>query len=395
MSDMTELKKVNVIGDTTLPEPLVDGYLITAAMLSRGLDMLCLPRQVTIGSQENQEVAFTHGVPGSSSLAGVTYAQDRRVRRSLLQRAKIAVPTGATFSYKGTLDRLRYARKVGYPVVVKESIYDTYNELGQVAHNKKQLNAIIAEMRQDTNGGEASAASITRAAYSLTGLLQNEVGEDGQEMRHASHRYLLEKVVAGQLLRILVSHGEALSALQRPKGGMWSGSCVMQQLHPHWCDLAVKAVAAIPHLHTAAVDIVVPEPTVGPENQQGAVIELHERTQFVTYANASLELAKKLASKVLEKEASLQGITLKNEVKRVKIQLLAENLLHTDTVIPKIENCCQSIDIAGKLNVTDPVEGIVEGELSGSPEAIAYLIEAIINGMFGHRAMAVEIKVSF
>lgn len=394
MSNMNELKEVNVIGDVSLPEPLVDGYLLTVAMLARGLDMLCLPRQVTIGSQQSNEVAFSHGVPGSSSLAGVTYAQDRRVRRSLLQRAKVAVPPGATFSYKGNLDRLRYARKIGYPVIVKESIYDTYDELGQVANNKKALNRIINEMRQDINGGEASAASITRAAYSLTGLLQNEVGEDGQEVRHASHRYLLEKVVPGQRVRILVSHGEVLAAIQQPKGGEWSDSHAIEQPNPTWCDVAIKAVAAIPHLNTAAVDLAIPEPTASSENQKVTVIELHERTQLVTYAHASLSLAQSLANQVLEKEAQVQNVALKKLTPQVSIKLLAENLLHTDTVIPKIESCCRNINVAGKLSVTDPVEGIVEGELSGSPEAVAYIIEAIVNGLFGHRAMAVEIQSS-
>src|SRR5690606_24508975 len=79
---------------------LHDGYEIHRAALCRGLDVMLYPRQVltTRAPAGGAELSFAHGVPGTSTQSGVTFAQDRQMRREMQAAAGLPVPPGATFA---------------------------------------------------------------------------------------------------------------------------------------------------------------------------------------------------------------------------------------------------------------------------------------------------------
>src|SRR5690625_1231069 len=147
---------------------LRDGYEVHAAALRRGMNVVLYPRQVLVASdQSGEELAFVHGVPETSSLGPVTYAQDKRMRRALLERAGLPVPRGTTFSVgRGVAGAKKFAERIGYPVVVKPAIGDNAIETFADLQTEEQFDAAIDRLRIPPSERE----TFTRAAYGLTEL---------------------------------------------------------------------------------------------------------------------------------------------------------------------------------------------------------------------------------
>src|SRR5690625_5006925 len=84
----------------------LDTFYLHRAAIDAGYETILFPGQVLVlrakksNSAErggHSDIVFVEGVPPSSTLSGVSYTQERRVRRALLQRRGIPVPRGATF----------------------------------------------------------------------------------------------------------------------------------------------------------------------------------------------------------------------------------------------------------------------------------------------------------
>ncbi len=376
-----------------LPDALWDGYEVHATLLAHGLTCALYPRQVLIahGQDEAHELSFTHGLPESSRLGSVTYSQDKRMRRALLERAELPVPKGGTFSMgRGLKGAYRFASSIGYPVVVKPAVGDNGIETYPNVADPEELDVAIDQLRTPP----AQRPDFTRAAYGLTEL--REPGEkDGRIVVPPGYRFLIEKQAHGQYLRVLVAFGKVLSMVlceRDPSTKRLTAVGEVADVHPSIVQLALKAVRAVPGLSVGSVDIVASDVRESSTSQNAVIVELSERPGLAIQAQISEELSSALAAEMVGEHAEASGVDLGQVHESVTVRWMAE-------AVPDLHGCVEALTQTAaelglqdaKFTAADRVEGLVRGELSGDPRAIARISEALLEGTLqGHRAMLVE-----
>jgi hypothetical protein len=376
-----------------IPPALRDGYEVHRAALRHGLDVTLYPRQVMMARPPGggPELSFVHGVPESSTLAAVTYAQDKRMRRELLQRAGLPVPEGASFAIGREFDRARqFATTIGYPVVVKPAVGDNMNEVLAGLRDQRALTEAISYLRTP----EIERPTFTRAAYALTLLLEPDE-EEGRAVAPAGYQFLLERHVCGEYLRLLVLAGELVSALHLP-GGLPGAADrpnrdVTDEIHPSLRDLAMRAAAAVPGLAVVAVDVVLTDHQQPVSAQPHWIVELSERPWLAAHAAGSEQLSRDLGEAILGQQARASAVTLPPARDKVAIRFRVDGATDPDGVVTAIATAIDEARLAGIVDVADRVDGTVAGTVDGDPGNIAHTFELLLAGqLHGQRGMLVE-----
>lgn len=396
-----------------LPSVIQDGLFIHSAILARGLDALVLPRQVLlsgVAGEEPGEVSFVHGIPQASTLAGVTYAQDKRIRRNLQARADLSIPEGATFSYRGLSDARLYAERLGYPLVLKEAVGENPTEQITGITDADRFNSAVRELRMLPGKRSAAASSLTRSAYALTGLLDMEEDEDGNKLAAAATRFLVEREVRGTYMRFLLLGEEVVGMLHFPEGTRRAGASgdgaelTPRRLelavetrrwkflgkvrweggvHPGFVTIARRAMQAVPGLRLGYVDIVATDMSLAPEEQSHWVVELSERPRLEVFSRAEAGWGEQLADRIVVFEAGRVGVPLGEIRDRVTLQLRAESVPDVKTFVPLLVTAARQLRLRGHASIDDPVEGTLDALVEGPPAAVATLAEAIMGGGLG------------
>src|SRR5690625_3611973 len=379
----------------TFPElgaDLWDGYEVHAAALRRRLDVVLYPRQILIASDHTgTELAFVHGVPETSSLGPVTYAQDKRMRRALLERASIPIPRGTTFSVgRGVDNAKRFAEKIGYPVVVKPAVGDNAIETFADLQTEDEFDAAVDKLRVPPSERE----TFTRAAYGLTEL--REPGEeDGRVVVPPGYRFLVEDHVYGQYVRFLVLYGEVHSAIHCPGSPSLEytrpNRDLGDEVHPTIQQMAVEALAALPGVTGGAVDIVLTDHQRAATEQELWVVEVSERPGLTVQAAISDELSAKYGGVILEGSAANRGAELKPKSDSIVVDWRAEAVPETANAVGALKAFCQAHGLDDEIEVRDEVEGTVGGRIAGAAHLVARLSELLVDGQLdGHRGMLAE-----
>jgi hypothetical protein len=361
---------------------LADGTYVLAAALEAGLHVELFPRQIMTCWEPNapeQRRSFVHGIPDSSTLSAVTYAQDKRVTRALLERAALPTTTAATFSFRGRRAARRYATRIGYPVHVRLAMVDSVTTTVHTARNRRALTAAISDLRRLRDDSTAAATNLRRSAYSLTGLLEPEIDEDGSRLWARSTRFVVERQPKGaRALHALVVDGDPLAAFEVPHFRETTRRPVaVADLTGDELDLISRASRAIAGLGVARVELVTSLRRRGSESRRHRVRDVGERPGLADFDELrpgwGPELAMRLVGPVLERDAvrtdgherslSLSGVS---EVERLA------RLLENDMV-----------DL-----VTDPVEGTLAGSWRGDISSLGNLLSRLLGpGVEGIRAM--------
>jgi D-alanine-D-alanine ligase-like ATP-grasp enzyme len=376
-----------------LPSVLTDGYLVLCAVLARRLDALLLPRQVLLAGPPGKvgAISFVHGVPESSTVAGVTHAQDKRLRRFLLNQAKLPTPPGITFSSRGSRDVQRFISRYGYPVVLKEVIGENPSAKSDNITNAKELERAISQMRVRSADQLSPARSFVTSAYAES-ILNLDVDENGNKVISPSARLLIEKSVSGSYIRCLVCDNRVLAAIEIHSSG---NECkhVLDYLHQDFKTAALHAASVIPGLSVASIDFVVEDPTRSPKEQAYYVVELCERPRLDSYMRASIGVGIKLADELLRYQANRSSIQVQDSTNRIAVLVRAENLPDPSALLPWLRDVSNGLGLTGILRNEDPIEGVIEGHIEGSPSIIALLLEALMSGVhFGQRATATDVR---
>lgn len=392
---MSTLQIAPTVVSDPLPAHLRDGYEIHRAALRYGLDVTLYPRQVLMARHPDggPELAFIHGIPQSSTLAAVTYAQDKHMRRELLARAGLPVPEGATFAMRDADQARSFAQTIGYPVVVKPAVGNNTTEVLHAADEAALERAI-----QYLQIPEEQRPTFTRAAYGLT-LLQELREEDGKAVAPASYSFLVERRVAGQYLRFLVLADEVISVVHcrhgQPGSPDGSNVDVGDRVHPSLADVAVRAAHTLPGLTVVAVDIVVGDYTRPVGEQQAWIVETSERPWLVVQANVSAQHAEECAERILRYSATSHACRLDDPADEVRVSFHAEGLVRPDAAVDAIVAASAELGLEATAQVADQVEGTISGHLRGTPGAVAKICELLVGpGVNGQRAMLVEARQS-
>lgn len=381
-------QSVPLAAGPAVPADLRDGYEVLRAALRHGLDVSLYPRQVLmVATADGEEFAFVHGVPDTSTLAAVTYAQDKRMRRELLQRAGLPVPAGASFAIGREVDRAkRFARSVGYPVVVKPTVGDNLSEILPAA-NEKELSRAIEYLRRP----EVERPTFTRTAYALTLLLEPDE-EDGRSVAPAKYQFMVEQRPPGDRLRILLIDGEVSSALRLSNDlakPAWQD--VTEDLHQSLRDLAVKAALTVPGLTVVALDLSVADHT-RPAGAEVYIMDFSERPMLATQAAVSEGLAQRLGEQILLSRAAGNGLqpTPREEA---SVEFTIEGATNAPAAVAAICERANASGLVGHLTVVDQVEGRAEGHIQGDPAEVALLFELLLAGQIDReRAMLVRAR---
>ncbi len=378
----------------SFPPAMLDSYLVLCAVLARKLDALLLPRQVLLAGPAGREVgalSFVHGVPSASSVAGVTHTQDKRLRRMLLNMAELPTPPGITFSSRGSKNLQQFVSRTGYPFVLKAAIGENPSfKIDNIA-NEEQLMTAISRLRLRSEDQLSPARSLIISAYAED-MLNFEEDELGKRIAPPHARLLIEKRVSGRYIRCLVCGDRVLAAIEIDKTGPEQCLEVLGRLHEDFRNVALRAASVVPGLSVASVDLVVEDLAREPGRQSYYIVELSERPRLDSYMEASPELGRVLADALLSYEAERSSCSLQDPADEISIRMRAESLSDPNALLPLFRDTCNALRLSGSIELTDPVEGIVEGHIQGAPSAAALVMQALMSGVhFGQRAVAADI----
>lgn len=380
-------------GQYQIPAHLYDGYQVHRAALARGLHVLVLPRQVLLAGRSSavpSEVSFTHGVPEASTVSAVTYAQDRRLRRAMLERAGVSVPRGATFTWKGVDAAARWASEVGYPVVVKEVVGENPARSVRDVNSEEDIRVAFQELRRRDPEDRSPGSNPLIAGYATT-RLGYIVDDEGNEVAPLRTRFLVEKELEGQLVRALVCGQRLIVAvLLKPDAGVGTQD-VTDDLHPEISDLLIRAAHAIPGLAMATVDAVVNDHQKAPDGQTCSVVEVAERPRAHSYLDATAEVGDRIGDALLQFQAERAGIQLPPSQPQVRARTRIEGLRDAGRAAELLPAKAAEFNVDLTVTSHDDVDGELNTTCTGPPPGIAALTELVMSGdLLADRAACVE-----
>ncbi len=358
-----------------LPAPLHDAWYVQQSALRRRLQVLLLPRQVLLagpGDPVPTRLAFAHGVPAASTMAAVTFCQDKRLRRALLGRAGVSVPRGATFSSRGLDAAVTFCERIGWPVVLKEAIGE--NPSRQIADidGPEQLRRAFDALRTEAADTATPGASLERAGYAQN-RLNLEEDEHGRSLVPLRTRFLIEEQRPGRRVRVLSGVEPLRVALQRRPDGGWQEAT--DAVDPRWFAVGDAARRALPGLAFAGVELLVDDRHA---DREPRVLELLERPRLAEVHQARAPLAAQVADALFVAQATRAGVVLPDaDPGSVDFEVRVEGLRAPGSTLDSVLDLARRRGVQTDLGVVDPAAGTISGHLAGDAADVAWITEVL------------------
>lgn len=373
---------------TTNPAKLsagkVDGFYIHEAALDSGMNVDLFPDDVLLVSsaeKSQEELSFVRGVPASSTLAGVSYIQERRIRRAILQRAGIPVPTGATFSVRrGLPGARRYANRIGFPVVLKPARGAGTSEVFSGIKDEKMLNRALKHF---------SVPPALRPEYVRPVIAPPEFvppADGGRENLPSSYRLLIEKDRSGVYVRALVVAGEIHSVI-KCKNGPWSGdpgdySDITYSVDAELLTAAKRVGALIPGVEVLAVDFLLDDPARPVAEQHFEVIEVSEQPWLYVQQKIDVALARSGAQKILQSHG-VEALVPVDDRNELSVRLRGSGVTEVSDFAASLEGVAlPALGLVGAVSHVDNLAGIVIVEVTGTATDLTYLAQSLVDGTY-------------
>ncbi|HIX00676.1 MAG TPA: hypothetical protein H9871_11105, partial [Candidatus Nesterenkonia stercoripullorum] len=186
-----------------IPGVTAGSIVLLASAIGHGLDTLRTGRkELAIDIGQDRPLHFRGIRPESSSRIHVPYTENKQLAREYLERSGAPIPIGRAFSVNAVEDAVAYAETLGYPVVVKPLA--GYGGKGVVSGITEEdgVRWAIGQLRPHQNPHENPDDAADD---------DPKGGTDGG----TAARCIVEKHIEGHDYRILVSHGEVVSIVQR------------------------------------------------------------------------------------------------------------------------------------------------------------------------------------
>lgn len=342
-----------------------DGFNVLCQALLFGAKVKVMPGQLFLieGTGQKEKTAFVHSVALSTRLSTITFVLQKRFRRAIHQRKKVPVPVGATFSYFAKKDPIKYAKKIVYPVVVKEVFGENPAFAVYNINNSKELVEAIEKVKAHL----PTTAEHEPASYAQTiNLSSAEMDEDGTRRKSDKARFLIEKQLQGEHYRSYVVNGKHVLTLQK-------GSNAAYEVEPpeKVRNLAEKAVNVISGLANGTVDI------VNDISGEACVVELSERFIISETCQNRLFVCDKVFSNLLLSEVDMAGLKLRSKKVRGTYNFSFYGITSSADFISSLT--AMATEIGAKLSVLsiDDVAGMVSISLKSEAILSALFIEKV------------------
>ena len=369
-----------------------DGVEIHKAALQAGLNTRLLPRQVLqVYGRGGVKTSFTHGIPQASTLSGVTFTQDLRMRRGLLGKAGISQPRGATFSIgRGRRAIRRHARKVGYPLVVKPALGDSTIDVMRRIRNQYDLDTALNTLLTPPEEREGN----TQAAYGITEL-RKPGWENGRVTVPPGYRVLVEEELQGEYLRLLLIGGKVVNAVRCDDDPWGEGNTgfPLESLPAEVKMIARQVNEALPGLSLFSVDFVVSADGEEGHSSRVSVVEVSERPWLEVQHSIDPALSSALARRILEAGIpDLPGREGQEDAAEVSAKFAG--VVSPGHFISAVTAYAELHGLSCELRVDDRALGHVAGAIGGETASVVELVELILDtGIDGQSAMKADLNV--
>ncbi|MBF8223901.1 ATP-grasp domain-containing protein [Halomonas sp. 328] len=345
-----------------------DGFNVLLQAVLYGAKTKVMPGQLIYVESDSEKVqdnntAFVHSVALSTRLSTVTFVLQKRFRRAIHQRKGVRVPKGATFSYFAEKDPVKYANRIGYPVVVKEVFGENPTFAVYDVKDRKQLAKAIKKVKAHL----PTTSDAEPASYAQTiNLSSAEVDEDGSRSKSEKARFLIEKQISGDQYRVYVVAGKAVASLQRN-----GGSSTEVEAPGMIKELAERAVITISGLRNGTVDIV--------HNRDDGpyVVELCERVVIPEDYKSNLDFCDKVFSEVFVREAQSAGVILRSRKLSSTYDLYFHGVTNSRLFVDSLGAMAASVGGSLSVKSSDEVSGVVGVSMRGKAMAAALFIDKV------------------
>lgn len=290
---------------------------------------------------------------------------------------------GATFSYR-SIDRAdEYARRIRYPVVLKEAVGENPARCVRGIRNRAQLGEAFERLRKRAEDVGAPGRSQRVAGYAQT-RLRYEVDEEGDPVFPQKTRFLLEKEMHGRYVRIFSAEDATRIAVAMDHST--GAACdVRNIIHDSFFEVADAARRSVAGLTVASIDIVAPDLELPVDGQRHHVVELAERLRIESYAHAEPTLADELAIALLRNEAG-QEARFHEPLGWVREGIRVEGLEASVDGLVSL-----ALDHGAHLVVSQSNNGTTIGDAEGTPSSIALFLERLMIGALdGRRPLSID-----
>jgi D-alanine-D-alanine ligase-like ATP-grasp enzyme/acylphosphatase len=308
-------EKPNVYDEVPYLQPLgpngTKGHLLEREALALGLSTTRFSKGAFVATDGlHDPLVFKWSRSPLSSAVSLALCTHKEATRMRLNRAGVPVPKGRTFANRDYTSAREYAKRIGYPVVVKPAM--GVRGIGVVANiqDEHELDLAFQQLEDSKLGnqdfiveqhvtgrdyrivvvGDEVIAAILREPASVVGDGQNSVAELlisknlarrlnphlwGRPIKYDdAARYQLER--AGLTLESVPEPGQQVllsNTCSLSQGG--DSIDVLDEMHPSIKEACVKAVKAVPGLAFCGVDFLLEDHTKPIGEQQAGICELN------------------------------------------------------------------------------------------------------------------------
>lgn len=363
-----------------LPSITREGLLVHALRMPTSAQSLLLPRQLAYyyqqipnpeaGAENAKPSGYVCGVSGRNLLPEVNFCQDIRAWRARLERAGVKVVKAASFSGRSIRDHIRYARKIGYPVVLKPVIRNTlFEEYIKDIKNDAELEFLF---RQSRELKKQKASDLSASPYAMTRLSEDHIDEHGRKFLPLSVRYMVEKQQEGEQLRLIVAFGKVVAVLTKPAGAkQWQQSA---DIHESYEAVGRKVAKVLQGMDFLRVDLIVDNPTEPANNDNYVVIALSEHLKCYKLISDHFDATQAILEQVAE-------CKMPDLSKEATIHVELSGVSNGQRLKQELTDVTNVLALALKLDDLDEVTGRVHFELSGPTWALASLTWIYANGL--------------
>lgn len=357
----------------------VDWALNLAVALDRCEEVRVYPEQITLArTPGGPTLSFVHGMAGGSGLGSINFVQDKRKRRALMERAGVAIPRGASFTWRNRKNAAKFANKIKFPVTIKPASGDNGSHAQLGISNFQEFQKALENMAVPP----AQRKHHLHSTYRLQLLREPEI-VDGELVLHGGYRLLVEKHLEGVLYRVVVIGGKALSVTAcdgSPSDGSYVGGVdVTAEVSPEVLDLAEKAASAIPKIPNCSIDIVELDEGMRGHGPAYVVVDYHERIGLWVQAMFNVDLARSLAKSMFDQVQVENGQQSGSEEKRVaRWSIRLDGAASVDEAKGVVAELAEAIGVLVSDLTTDERGGSVEGNISGDSLNVAVFLGKVL-----------------